>query len=94
VRLDTVTELVFEAVIARVIDVEIHEGDPVTVFLLEPVHDGRQLLARRSPEREELDQRRPASSQVDRCRICRLLAAARRGRRRHRSFRIRSGGRP
>ncbi len=83
VGLDPVAELALEVVIARVVDVQVDEVDLLAVLLFEPVHDGRQSLAGRSPEGEELDQRRLAGGQVHRRRVGRFLSAAqRRGRRR------------
>jgi hypothetical protein len=82
VGLDPVAKLPLEVVIARVIDVKIDEVDVLAVLLFEPMHDGRQSLAGRSPEGEELHQRRLAGGQVHRRRVGRFLSAAqRRGRR-------------
>jgi hypothetical protein len=79
VRLHAVSELLLEAVVPWIINIEIDEVDLFTVLLFKPVHDGRQSLAGRSPEGEELDKRRASCPQGDRRRIGCLQPGADRG---------------
>ncbi len=53
------TQLAFERIVPSIIDIQVNEIDPSCPFCLEPVHDGRQGAAGRSPKCEELNQCRP-----------------------------------
>ena len=64
-----ISELALELVIPAVIDVQIHKINLTAVFRFQPVHDGRQSLAARSPESEEFNQGWAATSQRYRRRI-------------------------
>jgi len=55
-RLVLIAQRSFELIIHRIVNIKIHEIDLSVVLCLEPVHDGRQRLAGRSPVSEELDQ--------------------------------------
>jgi hypothetical protein len=68
-RLDPVTQLSLERVRTGIVDVEINEVDVFLPLCFEPVHDGRQSLAGRSPESKELDQSHPAGAQLHAARI-------------------------
>jgi hypothetical protein len=58
VGLILVVEHSLELIILAVIDVQINKVNVLVKLSLEPVHDGRQRLAGRSPECEEFDQSR------------------------------------
>ena len=62
-RLIPVSQLSFERFRIRIVDVEVCEINLSGILSFKPVHDGRQRLAGRSPEREELDELRPSRSQ-------------------------------
>jgi len=55
-RLVAIPELPLERFCAWIVDIQVHEIDLIPPLLLEPVHDGRQGAAGRSPEGEELKQ--------------------------------------
>lgn len=78
-RLHSIAKLLFEAVVPWIVNIEIDEVDLFTVLLFEPVHDGRQALAGRSPEGEELQQNGLAGAQGDSRWIGRLQPRPRRG---------------
>lgn len=63
-RLVAVVQGFLEAFGTRIIDIEIHEAHLALVLCLQPVHDGRQLLARRSPISKELHQCRLAGGKL------------------------------
>ncbi len=68
-RLDPISQFALERVRTWIVDVEINEVDVFLPLCFEPVHDGRQSLAGRSPESEKLDQRHPAGAQIHSTRI-------------------------
>ena len=52
-----IVEHALKFISTAVVDVQIDKIDVLIKLSLEPVHDGRQSLAGRSPESEEFDQR-------------------------------------
>ncbi len=62
----SVSQLSFERFRIGIVDVEVCEINLSGILCFKPVHDGRQRLAGRSPEREELDELRSSRSQVNR----------------------------
>lgn len=69
VGLVAIAQLLLEGRRPAVVDVEEAEGYPTLPFIFEPVHDGRQATADRSPKCEELDDLRLSGGQVHRLRI-------------------------
>lgn len=61
-----VSQFSFEGLCIGIVDVKICEINLSGILSFKPVHDGRQRLAGRSPEREELDHLWPSRSQGDR----------------------------
>lgn len=61
-----VTQLSFERFCIGIVDVEICKIDLSGILCFKPVHDGRQPLAGRSPEGEELDDLSLSRSQLNR----------------------------
>ena len=67
-----IAKLPLEGLGPAVVDVEIDKINVIAPFFLKPVHDGRQSLAGRSPEGEELDQGWIAIGQIYRIWIRRM----------------------
>lgn len=67
VGLVPVAQLLFERFRIWVVDVEVSKINLSSILCFQPVHDGRQRLAGRSPKGEELKQYRFSQSQ-DNCR--------------------------
>jgi hypothetical protein len=55
-RLVEIAKLLLERIGVAVIDIQVNKVDLIAVFSLQPVHDGRQRAAGRSPEGEKFDQ--------------------------------------
>lgn len=53
-RLITVPKSFLKRIVCRIIDVQIHKTHLSLVFSFQPMHDGRQPPAGRSPEGEKL----------------------------------------
>lgn len=69
VRLVDIAQLSLEWVGRWIVDIEVDEFDLVPVSRFEPVHDGRQPAAGRSPESEKLDQGGFPGGKIYTCRI-------------------------
>ena len=61
----TVSQLPFKRVRIGIVDVDVYEINLSGILCFKPVHDGRQRLAGRSPEGEELEDLRPSRSQAN-----------------------------
>jgi len=60
-----VAQLSFERLRIGIVDVKVCEINLSGILSFKPVHDGRQRLAGRSPEREELEYLWASRSQVN-----------------------------
>jgi hypothetical protein len=60
------TQLTFESIIGRIVDIQIDKIDLSAILSLQSMHDGRHTPAGRSPESEKFYQLGLAGSQGDR----------------------------
>jgi hypothetical protein len=75
-RLVSVTELLLEGVRVMVIDIQIDEVDLISILSFQPVHDGGQRPATRSPESKKFDKLWFPGSQSHRARVGRVQVEA------------------
>src|SRR3990172_8475514 len=71
-RLVAKSQVSFERIVGGIIDIQVYEIQPFAVLCFEPMHDGRQTTAGRSPEREELHQLGLTGGQLHLLRVSRF----------------------